>query len=206
MYVNDKVLLLGQDVPEEYDKKLKEIFQVPIIRLTIAGTSLISVFVTGTEDKLIVPDIIFDEELELLKDLNVKVINTKHTCLGNNIVFGKDKMLVNEEISDAQTKSLGEIFGMQAKRVKLSNIKTIGSILVIGKKRGLVGNDITDDDFELLQDEIGIQLTPTSINMGSPYIKSGVVANKNGFAIGSNSGGPEIVTAEEGLGFLDDEE
>lgn len=35
--------------------------------------------------------------------------------------------------------------------------------------------------------------------MGSQYIKSGVLVNSNGLAVSKNSGGPELVNAEEAL-------
>ena len=38
--------------------------------------------------------------------------------------------------------------------------------------------------------------------MGSPYVSSGILTNKNGFVIGSMSGGPEIDNADKALGFL----
>lgn len=210
-FVNDKVLLVGHEVPEQYDKDLKEIFQVPLKRITMAGTSLIGVFAAGTNEKLLVPAIILKEELDILKeimkevDMTIEVVETKQTCLGNNIAIGKDKILVNSEFTEPQARRLGESLGMEAVRTRTDDTKTIGSLIVVNKDkgRGLIGNDISDDEFEEIAGEIGYELTPSSINMGSPYLKSGILCNKNGFVIGRLSGGPEITNAEEGLGYLD---
>ena len=38
--------------------------------------------------------------------------------------------------------------------------------------------------------------------MGVPFIGSGILANSHGFVIGDASGGPEIVNADEALGFI----
>ena len=38
--------------------------------------------------------------------------------------------------------------------------------------------------------------------MGVPFIGSGIVCNNHGFIIGDASGGPEIVNADEALGFI----
>ena len=210
-FVNDNIILVGPEVPEQYDKDLKEIFQVPLHRVTIAGTSLIGVFAAGTNEKLLVPGIIFKEELEILRKIlddvgmKIEVIETKQTCLGNNIAIGKDKILVNNEFTEAQAKKLGESLGLEAIRTRTDDIKTIGSLIVVNKDKGkgLVGNEISDDEFEEIASEIGYELTPSSINMGSPYLKSGILCNKNGYVIGRFSGGPEISNAEEGLGYLD---
>ncbi|MCF7866321.1 translation initiation factor IF-6 [Candidatus Woesearchaeota archaeon] len=208
LFVNDRVLLVGKEVPEDCDKDLEKVFNLPVTRLTIAGASFIGVFITGTNDTLLVPNIIFEDELEILKEtgLEIKVIDTKQTCLGNNVIIGKDKLFVNNEFSDSQARKLGESLGLDAEKIKIGGVSAIGSLFVFNTetKKGLVGNDIDDEDFEMLQNKLGYELTPTSVNMGSPYVKSGIVVNKNGFIIGKISGGPEINNAEEGLGFLDD--
>jgi len=40
----DKYCLLGVEVPEKYHEKIAEVLNVPVIPLTIGGTSLIGVF------------------------------------------------------------------------------------------------------------------------------------------------------------------
>ena len=208
IFVNNKVLLVGKEVPERYDEELEKVFELPVRRITIAGASFIGVFIAGNEETLLVPSIIFDEELETLKEtgLNIHVLDTKQTCLGNSIIVGKNKLVVNHEFTEAQTRKIGELFGVAAEQIKIKDFKAIGSLVAINteKGKGLIGNDIDEDAFERLQKILGYELTPTSINLGSPYVKSGIAVNKNGFIIGKISGGPEINNAEEGLGFLDD--
>lgn len=214
IYANDKVVLVGKEVPEEHDKVLQEIFNVPIKRITIAGASFIRVFIAGNNEKLIVPGIIFKEELENLQKIGeelgfeVESFDTKQTCLGNNLVIGRTNVILNKEFSEAQAKQIGKIFGMPAQRINLKEMNALGSLIVLNRDKdvGLVGNDITDDDYDKIQDLIGYELTPSSVNMGSAYLSAGIVVNKNGFIIGKMSGGPEMANTEEGLGFLDEDD
>lgn len=210
IFANDNFVLLGREVPEKFDKELKEVFKVPIHRISIAGTSMIGVFVAGNNSKLVVPSIIFDDEKEFLKSLgiNFEVVDTKLTCLGNNLIVGDNNILANPEFSDAQVKQIGSIFGLPCNKAKITGINTIGSLVVLNenKKRALLSNDSEDDDIGLIETTFDVEVTLGSVNMGSPYIRSGLVCNKNGFAIGSMSGGPEINNADDGLGFLEDDE
>ncbi|MCF7871570.1 translation initiation factor IF-6 [Candidatus Woesearchaeota archaeon] len=208
-YVNDNIMLVGKDIPEEYDEELKNIFQVPICKTTIAGASFINVFIIGDGKKIMVPSIIFEEELQELKNMNlqVEVLETKQTCLGNNIIIAKEKILVNNDFTEPQIKKIESFFEKPVIKLKNLNLKAIGSLVAINhaKQKAIIGNDITDEQYDLMKNLIGYELTPSSINMGSPYLKSGILVNVNGLAVGKASGGPEVANAEEALGGLDND-
>lgn len=206
-FANDKFALLGKEIPDDVAEKIGAVLKVPVHRLTIAGTSLIGVFVAGNNDKLIVPSIIFDDEREFLSGLGIdfEVFDTKLTCLGNNLIVGSDKMIVSKEFSEAEERRLGSALGLETKRERLGGVFAVGSLVVLNtaKKKALISNDFERADQKLIESFFGVVATPGSVNMGSPYIRSGIICNSNGFVIGSNSGGPEITNADEALGFLD---
>jgi translation initiation factor 6 len=208
-FANDKFVLLGREVPEKLEEQLKEVFKVPIHRITLAGTSLIGVFVAGNNHQIIIPGITFEHEREALHKLGIdfKVFDTKLTGLGNNIIMGDAHALVNPEFTDAETKKIGELMGVKAERAKFKDVNAIGNLAVIntGRGRALVSNDLNAEEIRLMENTFKVKLTPGSVNMGSPYIKSGVIVNKHGFVMGSASGGPELANADEALGFLEDD-
>lgn len=209
VFVNDKFALVGREVPDKIVEQMKEVFQVPIHRITLAGTSLIGVFVAGNNNQIIIPGITFEHEREELSRLgvNFKVFDTKLTGLGNNIIMGESHALVTPEFTDAETKKIGELMGVNAQKAKFTNISAIGNLAVLNHKKGkaLVSNDLTREETRLIENTFHVSATPGSVNMGSPYIKAGVVVNEHGFAMGSASGGPELANADEALGFLEDD-
>ena len=85
-------------------------------------------------------------------------------------------------------------------------MNTVGNVLVKNESKGvaILSNDATEDEMEELEKELKLTITPTSVNMGSPFIASGIACNKNGFIIGRASGSAEIMNALEGLGFQDE--
>lgn len=208
MFVNDKFLLLGEEVPESFDETLKKVFEVPIHRISIAGTSLIGVFVAGNNEKIIIPHIVFDEETDVLTKLGIdfEVIETRLTCLGNNLFVSNNAIYANPEYAPEQLKKIAKYFDMKTVKLEFEEIKTVGNLIVINesKMKGLIANDLQDEDIEKLSKQTGLELTPCSVNMGGQYLGAGIVCNKNGFIIGKSSGAAEITTAEEGLGFLDE--
>ena len=200
VFVTDSFALVGMEVYEKYSEELKELFKVPVIKMTIAGTSLIGVFVAGTKDKILVPSIAFESELETLKEnkIDFSVLDTKLTCLGNNMFCTEKLTFLNPDFSDKTQKKIQELLNTETLKTKLAEIKAIGSLVAINKNKLLTTYNLSDKELKLLEDQ-GFEVTTGSISMGSQYIKSGVLVNSNGLAVSKNSGGPELVNAEEAL-------
>jgi translation initiation factor 6 len=209
-FVNDSYMLLGKEVPEFHDQELRKVFKVPIHRVTIAGTSLIGVFVAGNNNKIIVPSIIFPEEKIALKKLgiNFEIFETRLTCLGNNIALTDHKAIINPQFSDAQQKEIESLLDIKTKKAKIANMETTGIAIVINnkKRKALISNDATDQEINLIEEFLEVAATPSSVNMGTQQVRSGIICNGNGFAIGNASGPAEITTADEALGFLEEDE
>jgi translation initiation factor 6 len=209
VFVNDKFALIGKEIPDKVEEQIKEVFKVPVHRINLAGTSLIGVFVAGNNNQILIPGITFEHEREELRSLgiNFKVLDTKLTGLGNNIIMGDAHALVSSEYTETEVKKIGELMNVNAQKVRFNEVNVIGNLVVINskKRKALVSNDLTQEELRLIEKTFNVKATPGSVNMGSPYIKSGVVANSHGFAMGSASGGPELSNADEALGFLEDD-
>jgi translation initiation factor 6 len=208
-FVNDKFALVGRDVPERIVEQIKEVFQVPVHIVSMAGTSLIGVFVTGNNNKILIPGIVFEHEKEELERLGIdyEVFNTRYTGLGNNIIMGESKALVSPEYTEIEVKRISELMDVEAERVVFKDVNTIGNLAVINikRKKALISNDLSQEEHRHIEKTFNVKATTGSVNMGSPYIKAGVLVNSHGFAMGSSSGGPELANADEALGFLEDE-
>lgn len=206
-FANDKFALIGKEIPDDIACEMSKVLKVPIHKITIAGTSLVGVFVAGNNNKLLVPNIIFDDEKLALKEAGVdfEVFDTKLTCLGNNIIVGDDVAIISTEFSDAEEKRLAVSLGVKTLRINLNGMTSVGSLVVLNlsKKRALISNDLSRDDQKIIESTFSVESTPGSINMGSPYVRSGIICNDNGFIVGSDSGGPEITNADNALGFLE---
>ena len=200
-YLTKEYLLLGKEVSEKYDEQIEKALKVKVKRITIAGTSLIGVFLNGDKEKIVVPDIIFEHEEQILKDLKIdyEKIETVNTCLGNNIVVGEDYFIVNNDFKEKEIKQLEKSLGKKGVVKEYANVTAIGSLFVLNKNRGLVSNELNEKELKEVEKILGKELTPGSMNMGSPYVKAGLLVNENGMIAGRDSGGPEISNAEQAL-------
>lgn len=206
-FVNDKIGLVGTEVPKKVMEEFEEVFDVPFHKITIAGTSLIGAFTVALHDKILIPSITFEHEKQKLKEIGIEyeVFESNLTCLGNNIVISNKGLLVNPEFNEKEINKLKELYDRKVVAKNFASTNAVGNIVVVNNdvQKGLVSNDITEQEFDEIKEILEIDLTPGSVNLGSPYVKTGILVNKNGFAIGSVSGGPEITNAEQGLGFVE---
>ncbi len=202
-FATDSYVLLGSEIHDKYVKELEQVLKVPVHKITIAGTSLLGVFLAGDNEKLIVPDIIFEREENKLKEIGMEYVKVKtlHTCLGNNFFIGKKTILANPEIEESVLDQVAKYYDKKTQKVEIAETNTIGSLLTANNdlNKVLITNDLNDEEAEEIAKIIGMEVTTGSINRGSPHIKSGVICNKNGILIGSNTGGPELVNTTKAL-------
>ena len=203
-YANDKFCLVGHEVPSSLVKQMEKVLKVPCHKLTIAGTSLIGVFVTGNNKCLLIPEITYKKELKILEKLKIKyeIINTKHTALGNNILCNDKGCLVSSEFEQTAIKQIEKALMLKPKIAKIADLDIVGSLAVHNKMGCLLHRDCEVFELKNVEKTLKIECDIGTINFGNPYIRSGVVANSNGFIIGSLSTGPEIDNVDHVLKFI----
>ncbi|MBU2561379.1 MAG: translation initiation factor IF-6 [Nanoarchaeota archaeon] len=204
-YCSNDYCLLGREIPEHKAKELAHVLGVPVHQMNICGTSLIGVFVTGNSRVLLVPEIVFDNELKHLDRLGIdyKVIESRVTALGNSLLCNDKGCLAGTDFSADQKKRIRQALGVSLKPGKIAGLSTVGSLAALNSRGCIIHRDVTKREKEYIEELLGLKCIPSTVNMGSPYIKSGLVCNDNGFIVGDLSGGPEIVNIEEELGFLE---
>ena len=71
-YATDKYCIIGSDVPDNLSVKIGDTLQVPVIRMSVANSSLVGVFLAGNSKMLLVPEIIRPNELKVLDAAKIK--------------------------------------------------------------------------------------------------------------------------------------
>ncbi|MGB9748710.1 MAG: translation initiation factor IF-6 [Candidatus Woesearchaeota archaeon] len=205
-YANDDYCLVPQSFPEKLVRKIEKTLKVDVYRTNIAGTSFLGAFLSGNENILLVPKIVFKLEIENLKKLKIKhqIIDSDLTALGNNIFVSEKIIIINPDYSLRAEKKLKEIFNLEVRRFYVRGIRTIAS-LIRANSQGAVISDLVplkkQEDLKIL---LGVKnIETTTVNFGNQIISSGIVLNNKGLIIGSKTTGPEIMNIESALGFAD---
>ncbi|PIN69545.1 translation initiation factor IF-6 [Candidatus Woesearchaeota archaeon CG11_big_fil_rev_8_21_14_0_20_43_8] len=206
VFATDEYCLVGRDVPIKTIKEIEKVLSVPVHIVSICGTSLLGVFCAGNKKCLLIPSIAFESEMTKLDELGIRysMIDTKLTALGNNILCNDKGAIVSHDFEESTVKQISLALGVPVVKSKISGLDIIGSLATLNSNgKCLIHHDIESFEKKLVEKNLGVICIEGTVNMGSPYISSGVVTNKNGFIIGSLSGGPEIDNADKAFGFMD---
>lgn len=205
----DKFCLLGKSVPQKYIKKIEEALSVPVVKVNVYGTSLLGIFLVGNSKSLLVPSVARKREVEEIKkklssyDVEVQVLDSKENALSNNILVNDEVGVISKTFSKEEAEKIKEWLDVEIIKADLANSKVPGSAGVLTNKGGVFHLDIEEKQIKRLENLVGFKIGIGSVNMGNPWVRSGVIANSNGFLIGDLSSGYEIARIDESLGFIE---
>ncbi|MCX6706923.1 MAG: translation initiation factor IF-6 [Candidatus Woesearchaeota archaeon] len=203
-FATDEYCLIGFPLKKSIRERLEHVLKVPVHHITMCGTSLIGVFITGNKNMILVPSIAFDDELHELKRLNIKytVIETKLTALGNNVLCNDNGCIANPDLGEETIKKIGHALKVPAVAGRIADLEIVGSVAVANSTHCLIHRDAKEHEIETVRKILNTKVETGTINMASPYIKSGIISNNHGLIVGDSSGGPEVANADEVLGHL----
>ncbi|BCU70801.1 translation initiation factor IF-6 [Stygiolobus caldivivus] len=198
IFTNDKYTILPKIDDRQVLDKIQEILKTEIIQTTVAKSVLVGILTSGNNDVIILPKTVTDEEYQSIKqqakDARVEVLDIKPTALGNILLMNSHAALVYKELSDVEVEKIKKIIQVEAiRKGSIANIITVGSVGVVTDKAGLVHVDVTDEELNQLSEFFRVRLDTGTVNFGSVFVRSGLVANKNGVLVGSSTTGPEIL-------------
>ncbi len=206
-FCTDTYCLLTQEFTEEQVATISKVLQVPVYQIKIANSPLIGALVTGNSRVLLVPAITQESELQELRQLNIlyKIIPTKLTALGNNILCNDTGALVNNEFSADTKKIMRQALNVTLHPGDIADSNVPGSCVVHNKHGAVMHAFAFPEQVKEVESLLQTKTTRGTVNFGSPHVKSGVLANSHGMIIGDASTGVEIENIYEALGFLNKE-
>ncbi len=75
----------------------------------------------------------------------------------------------------------------------IAQVLVVGSAGVVTSKGGLLHVEATEEEVKSLSSFFKVNLDVGTVNFGSAFIRSGMVANSHGILVGSSTTGPEIL-------------
>src|SRR3989338_404501 len=203
-FATDEYCLLGLDVPEKYARHIEGALHVPVHRMNVCGTSLLGVFCAGNNNCLLIPNIVFKSELRKLEHLKIKnrIIETEHTALGNNILANDFGCIASGDFTASARQKISNALCVEVEAGTIAKYKTVGSFAVANNKGCIAHLESSRLEIRKIEKLLAVKCTPTTINFGSPYLKSGIIANSKGFVIGDDTGPVEINEVDRAFGFL----
>jgi len=198
-FATDDYCLLGLEPNKKILKQIKKILKSDIEFSTIAGTELSGIFVAGNKNGIILPKIIEKYELKKLKklfDLNLEIIKSRQTALGNLILCNDKGCLISEKLKRFK-KKISDVLGCEIQTGTIANLDIVGSAATTNNIGCLCHRETTEEEMIRIEEILKVKVDVGTVGYGSPFIRSGIIVNSRGVVFSEFSTGPEIGRFEE---------
>ena len=185
-FATDEYVLLGSEIPET------NILKANVHIIKIAQTELSGIFTSGNSSGIVLPKIIEKEELEEIKKLglNTLILKTKETAIGNLILCNDNGAIVSP-LLEKYVKEIESCLNCEVAVSTIANLSIVGSCGIATNKGCLLHRDATEEEAKLVEDVLKVKVDIGSVG-GSPFVKSGIIANSHGLLVGEHVTGPEL--------------
>ncbi|MFB6204032.1 MAG: translation initiation factor IF-6 [Candidatus Nanohaloarchaea archaeon] len=177
--------------PPEF--KEKEGFEARSAETYLAKTRLVGLFAAGNSNCVLVPDIVTEREREKLEDSGIDhhVIDSRDTALGNLVLANDSGAIISERLEDHR-EDIEDALEVPVTVGSIAGIPTPGACGVANSHGALLHRDASEEDAEFVKDALDVENVDIgTVNMGSPYTGSGLLANDAMILVGEDTTGPE---------------
>jgi len=196
----EDVLLMPQVVDEELCVRNAKELKVDYLKTSVNSTALLGAMICGNSNGLVVSRHLSEREFKKLAEVKrVKTLPSKYNAVGNLVLVNDLGAYVSPLLSRKARECLERVLMVDVSSGTIAGIMNVGMAAAISNKGILAHPDIKEDEIENLERTFGLPVGAGTINLGSPFVGAGVVANSNGLVVGSESTGYEIGQVEEYL-------
>jgi translation initiation factor 6 len=193
---NDKFVFIPNGFATTKAKNLSEFLKTDYIFTSVANTRLLGPLMVVNNCGILLPHNCLEEEISHLKKttgLNVDILDTKHTAIGN-LICTKDKgAIISPLIANEYVKKVEDVLGVDVIRKRIAGYHQAGAMAVSTSNGGIIHPSTEEEDIATISKILGINMEPATINGGSAFLSSGILVNKKSLVVGSFTNGPEIV-------------
>ena len=199
---NNDTLLLPFGFAETKAKKLKEYLDVEkIIHVSIAGTRLIGPMTVMNNNGILLPSTVSDDEIRILKQtgLNVDRLKSKFTAIGNLISANDKGAIVSNLFRGEAEQNIKDILGVPLQTFSIGGYVQVGSMIVATNAGAIVHPIANDSEISTISEILQVEAEPATVNGGSPFLSSGIIANFTSVIVGNLTTGPELIMISRAL-------
>ena len=197
---NDKFVVVPKDMPEKF-KRSVEALNVEVVAGSVDGSRLIGVYVAMNDNGIILPHIATDGEVNLFKKTGLNVYRSKSvlTSMGLCMAVNDKGGIVNEEFEREELKRFEDVLGIELVPYRIMDYKTVGTMCAVTNKGFVIHNDVPPEVLKEVEEILHVKGINGTVNMGSPFVGIGVIANSFGIVTGMFTSGIEVQRLMEGL-------
>ncbi|MGB6463191.1 MAG: translation initiation factor IF-6 [Nitrosotalea sp.] len=193
---NDNFVFIPNGYATTKVKNLCEFLKTDHVFTSVANTRLLGVLMVMNNNGILLPRNSLEEEVVHLKKstgLNVDILDTKYTAIGNLICVNDKGGIMSPLIPSEYVKKVEDVLGIEVIRKKVAGYYQSGAMAKANSHGGIIHPETEEEDVKAISQVLGVEMEPATINGGSPFVSSGILANNRSMVVGSLTNGPELV-------------
>lgn len=179
--------------PGVKSKIFAEALDVEIKRTLVGNTRLLGLFCAGNSNGVLIP---YDAEEDF--PFNHARLKIKENALGNLILCNDNGAVISEKLTSVKA-VIEKVLGVKTTVGTIAGQDIVGAYGACNNKGVVLHPEVTDEELGEIEDILGVKADVSTVNMGSPHLGSGIVANSKGVVIGKLSSIHELIRIEETL-------
>jgi translation initiation factor 6 len=194
--VNDDFVFLPMGYAQSKAEKLAKYLEVEPLYTAVANTRLMGALMSINNHGVLLPTTAYQDEYDFLKnetDLEVGVLDSKYTALGNVICTNDKGAIVSPWLSQSDVETIKQVLDVEVVQKRISGLNQVGALMVANNSGGVIHPEADEEDMKMFANVLGIHLEHSTINGGVPFVESGILVNNKAVVVGSMTTGPEIM-------------
>ncbi len=181
------------------------------VKLTIDEMPFLGMFVVVNNKGMVLPYMIKDKELTSLKkqlqevnegDMNLYKLEHKENALGNLMLCNDNGCVISSSLSK-YSKIFYDILGVEVvKTGTIMGAEVIGSLGYATNEGFIISAYAEEEEYNLIKEVLKVDGDIGTVNYGSPFVASGIIANSKGALVGEHSTPIEIGRIAESLNLM----
>jgi translation initiation factor 6 len=175
-----------------------------VCEVYIANTDLAGLFTAGNDNGILLPETVSDHERDQIEDagISTKVIDSNHTALGNLLLVTNSGCYLAPSL-EHRREEIADFLDVQVTVGTVAGLNIVGSAGIATDRGVLLHRETEEEELEAVEEALDVPGDIGTVNFGSPYVGTGIIANSDVALVGNDTKGPETARIEKALGFLD---
>jgi translation initiation factor 6 len=150
---------------------------------------------------ILLPYTVSDDEIRNLKQtgLNVDRLKSKFTAIGNLISANDKGAIVSNLFRGEAEQNIKDILGVPLQTFSIGGYVQVGSMIVATNAGAIVHPIANDSEISRISEILQVEAEPATVNGGSPFLSSGIIANFSSVIVGNLTTGPELIMISRAL-------
>jgi len=199
----DDIVLLPAVVGPEDLAFIEEGLHVKAVCIPAGIGSVTGSLISANKSGFVVSRHAEAEDLKILQEHGkVSRLPTRINAAGNVILANDSAALVHPGLSTRACRAIEETLEVKVQKGTIGGLKTVGMAGVATNKGLLVHPRVSEQEMAVLEELFELPVDVGTVNLGSPLVGSGLLANSYGYLAGDETTGPELGRIEDALDFL----